>query len=226
MSDLSTIYDDKYYLELPVDSGRIEAILRLLDLESDAVVCEIGCAAGHFLAAIASQINHGVGLDTAEAAIRAAIQTKEKYNLQNIEFVGKSVQEYAAVSDRSYQCDYVFLLDVAEHIDDYVMLEVLDASRRLLKSDGRLVIHTPNLGYWLEQLKLRNIVPQLEGHIAVRNFTQCASLLEQAGFTVEQHLNLPHYRQPFRFVDAILLHVPLINSLFASRLFVVASKDG
>ena len=226
MSDLSMTYNDEYYRELPVDSGRIDAIVKLLDLKSDAEVCEIGCAAGHFLTSIAGQISHGTGIDTAEAAIRAANQIRVKRNLQNVDFVAISAQDYAADPDRCDQCDYVFLLDVTEHIDDNVMLEVLESSRRLLNLDGRLVIHTPNLDYWLEQLKNKNVVPQLEGHIAVRNFTQYASLLEQSGFAVERHLSLPHYRQPLRFVDAILLHVPLVSRLFASRLFVVASKHG
>jgi hypothetical protein len=44
MSDLSDTYDDDYYLGLPVDSGRIDAIVRLLDLKSDvALPCSRSC---------------------------------------------------------------------------------------------------------------------------------------------------------------------------------------
>jgi len=224
MSDTSGTYDDEYYLGLPVDSGRIDAITRLLDLKSDAVACEIGCAAGHFLAAIANQIESGTGIDTADAAIRAATRLKEEHLLENIDFVTISAQDYAAMPDRCNRYDYVFLMDVTEHVEDNLMLEVLEASEKLLKRNGQLVIHTPNLSYWLEQLKDKNIVPQLEGHIAVRNLSQYKQLLEQAGFQIERHVNLAHYRQPLRLVDSILLHVPLIDRMFASRLFVVAVK--
>lgn len=226
MPETSDTYDDEYYLGLPVDSGRIDAIIRLLDLKSDAVVCEIGCAAGHFLAAIAAQIGHGTGIDTAEAAIRAAERIRAGQKLDNIEFAAVSAQDYAAEPGRQNQCDYVFLMDVSEHIDDDVMLDVLEACRNLLKGDGQLVIHTPNLDYWLERLKDRNIVPQLEGHIAVRNYRQYEDLLRRSGFVIDQRKNLAHYRQPLRTVDSILLPVPFLGRLFASRLFIVARKHG
>ena len=221
---MSDTYDEDYYLSLPVESGRIAAITRLLDLQGNEIVCEIGCAAGHFLAAIADRIGHGTGIDTAVAAIRAATRISEKHDLQNIDFVEISAEEYAAAPERHNQCHYVFLMDVTEHIDDAVMLEVLGASRHLLRHDGQLVIHTPNLDYWLERLKSKNIVPQLEGHIAVRNRTQYLRLLEQAGFELVRHESLPHYRQPLRLVDSILLYIPLVGRLFASRLFLVARK--
>jgi 2-polyprenyl-3-methyl-5-hydroxy-6-metoxy-1,4-benzoquinol methylase len=224
LTDVSNTYDEDYYLSLPAESGRIAAITRLLNLQGNEIVCEIGCAAGHFLAAIAHDIGHGTGIDTADAAIRAATHLKDKHELENIDFVRISAQEYAAAPDRRDQCHYVFLMDVTEHIDDDIMLEILEASRQLLKRDGQLVIHTPNLDYWLERLKSKNIVPQLEGHIAVRNQTQYARLLEIAGFEFVRHKNLPHYRQPLRLVDSVLLHIPFIGRLFASRLFVVARK--
>jgi hypothetical protein len=104
------------------------------------------------------------------------------------------------------------------------MLKILGASRQLLRDDGQLVIHTPNLDYWLERLKSKNIVPQLEGHIAVRNRTEYLRLLDNAGFELVRHENLPHYRQPLRLVDSILLYIPLVGRLFASRLFLVARK--
>lgn len=224
MTDRSSTYGDDYYLSLPAESGRIAAITRLLNLQGNETVCEIGCAAGHFLAAIAPYIGHGTGIDTANAAIRAATRIKDKNNLQNIEFAGISAQDYAAAPERRNQCHYVFLMDVTEHINDDDLLDVLAASRQLLKRDGQLVIHTPNLDYWLERLKSKNILPQLEGHIAVRDLTQYVRLLELSGFEVVRQENLPHYRQPLRLVDSILLHTPLIGRFFASRLFVVARK--
>jgi SAM-dependent methyltransferase len=224
MTDISDTYDEDYYLGLPAESGRIAAITRLLDFQGNETVCEIGCAAGHFLAAIADRIGHGTGIDTAGAAIRAATTIKDKHDLENIDFVGISAEEYAAVPERRNQCHYVFLMDVTEHIDDDVMLKILGASRQLLRDDGQLVIHTPNLDYWLERLKSKNIVPQLEGHIAVRNRTEYLRLLDNAGFELVRHENLPHYRQPLRLVDSILLYIPLVGRLFASRLFLVARK--
>jgi 2-polyprenyl-3-methyl-5-hydroxy-6-metoxy-1,4-benzoquinol methylase len=224
MTDMSDTYDEDYYLSLPAESGRIAAITRLLEFQGNELVCEIGCAAGHFLTAIADHIAHGTGIDTADAAISAANQLKEKHDLQNVDFVRISAREYAAAPEHHNQYHYVFLMDVTEHIEDEIMSAVLGASRQLLRDGGLLVIHTPNLDYWLERLKSRNIVPQLEGHIAVRNQSQYVQLLDKAGFEVVRHRNLAHYRQPLRLVDSILLHIPLVGRLFASRLFLVALK--
>jgi 2-polyprenyl-3-methyl-5-hydroxy-6-metoxy-1,4-benzoquinol methylase len=198
--------------------------MQLLEFNGDEIVCEIGCAAGHFLAAIADRIARGTGIDTSDAAIAAAARIKENQGHSNIDFLRIAAAEYAAAPERHKQCHYIFLMDITEHIGDGDMLEILEASRNLMRDDGQLVIHTPNLDYWLERLKDKEILPQLEGHIAVRNKMQYVALLEKAGFEIVRHRDLPHYRQPLRLVDSILLHLPLIGRLFASRLLLAARK--
>ena len=215
-------YEDEYYLQLPVDSGRIKTLLRHFDLRPHDTVCEIGCAAGHFLAEIAGDIESGIGLDTAEAAIAAANRRKAEDGLENIEFLQIAAQDFAAIEANVGQFDYVLLMDVTEHIDDAIMAEVLIAARQLLKDNGRLVIHTPNLGYWLERLKDRGVITQFRGHIAVRNEAQYLQLLENAGFLGSNAIGLPHYRQPLRLVDLLLMRIPVLGNLFRARLFIVA----
>jgi 2-polyprenyl-3-methyl-5-hydroxy-6-metoxy-1,4-benzoquinol methylase len=222
MSDETELYDDDYYLTLPVDSDRIDILLRQFDLKATDTVCEIGCAAGHFLASIAGRIESGVGIDTAEAAISAANKRKNQLGLGNVRFLQVPAQEFALVEENAGKFDYVLLMDVTEHIDDTITAEVLNAARRLLRPDGQLVIHTPNLGYWLEQLKDRGIIKQIYGHIAVRNRAQYARLLDAAGFTEREVSGLPHYRQPLRLVDQLLSWIPVLGRLFQARLFIVA----
>ena len=117
--------------------------------------------------------------------------------------------------------DYVLLLDVTEHVDDDLTLEILVAAKHLLKPGGKLIIHTPNLTYWLEQLKDRGVIQQLEGHVAVRNEAQYLELLSEAGFDAPVVTGLPHYRQPMRVVDTLLMRLPFLGRLFRSRLFIV-----
>jgi len=122
--------------------------------------------------------------------------------------------------------DVVLLLDVTEHIDDASVLEVLRAAKDLLKPDGTLFIHTPNLSYWLEQLKEKDVIPQLPGHIAVRDEDHYRRLIATAGFREPLVKGLPHYRQPLRTLDQLLLRIPLLGRLFRSRLFIVATLSG
>jgi len=224
MNDDVEIYDEQYYQTLPVDSDRIEMLLRHFDLTADDTVCEIGCAAGHFLAAIAGSIKSGIGLDTAAAAIAAANRRKVDNHLDNIEFQQLAAQDFANDDANAGQFSYVLLMDVTEHIDDEVLGEVLIAARRLLGEDGKLVIHTPNLSYWLERLKDRGVIKQIYGHIAVRNQVQYLHALTQAGFRQCDAIGLAHYRQPLRSVDLLLRRIPLLGRLFRARLFIVARQ--
>ena len=217
------VYDDQYYLNLPTDSGRIRSLLRLIDFGTDDTVCEIGCAAGHFLVEASPFIKRGIGLDVAETAIRAAQRTKDARQVTNVDFEEVSASEFARRDENAARFEYVLLLDVTEHIADDMLLDVLDAAKRLLKADGRLVIHTPNLAYWLETLKDRGIMKQLPGHIAVRDEPHYRLLLREAGFGSPRILGLPHYRQPLRLIDTVMSRVPLLGRLFRSRLFVVVT---
>ena len=218
------VYTDEYYRNLPVDSGRIATLVSQLELDPTDIVCEIGCAAGHFLVAIANQIKYGIGIDTAEAAIQAALQLKEARGLSNIDFMAVSAEEHSKSSHLVGEFSHVFMMDVTEHVDDEVLRGIFCAARDLLAGDGELVIHTPNRGYWLELLKDRGILPQYKGHIAVRHYHQYVGLLEEAGFAVKKNKGLPHYRQPLRMVDMLLMRVPLIGRLFVSRLFISARQ--
>ena len=224
MSDDEELYDDQYYLTLPVDSDRIEMLLRHFNLTSDDTVCEIGCAAGHFLAEIAGSIQSGIGIDTAAAAIRAGDKRRTDNQIDNIQFQQIAAQDFADDEQNVGQFSYVLLMDVTEHIDDQILAEVLLAAGKLLKPDGRLVIHTPNLSYWLERLKDRGIVKQIYGHIAVRNRTQYLQALTSAGFEKNDTIGLAHYRQPLRTLDLLLKWIPWVGRLFQARLFIVSQK--
>lgn len=218
-----SIYDDNYYLGLPVDSGRIRTLTERIAFRKSDVVCEIGCAAGHFLAEISPHIASGVGLDTSAAAIAAARSISDRGQLDNLRYEQISAQEFAAADANRARFDYVLLLDVTEHVDDNGTLEIFTAAKRLLKPGGQLIIHTPNLTYWLEMLKDRGVIKQLRGHIAVRDEAHYLGLLDTAGLHVLKVVGLPHYRQPMRAVDSLLMHLPILGRLFRSRLFIVVA---
>ena len=226
MNHAEEIYDDRYYRNLPTASGRIANLLALMEFGDEVSVCEIGCAAGDFLAVISPVIRYGIGLDVSEPAIRAANKLKSKHGLANIEFEEVSASDFALRDGNASRFDYVLLLDVTEHIDDPTVAEVLQAAKRLIKPNGLLVIHTPNLTYWLEQLKDKGIIKQLRGHIAVRNEQQYRALIDEAGFGEPRVLGLPHYRQPLRFIDQLLSRMPLLGRLFRSRLYIVVPSPG
>jgi len=227
MHNDAEIYDELYYHNLPVDSGRIRSLPHLMRFDCEDSVCEISCAAGHFLAEISPLIKEGIGVDVLEPAIRAAKSLRDDRNLKNINFEKVSAAEFAFRDGNAERFDHVLLLDVTEHIDDATLAAVFKAAKRLLKPKGMLIIHTPNLTYWIKQLKDKGFIKQLRGHIAVRNEQEYQVLIEDAGFVEPKIIGLPHYRQPLRVFDQLLMHVPYLGQLFRSRLLIgVAARGG
>lgn len=61
------------------------------------------------------------------------------------------------------------MMDISEHFYDDTLRLFFAAARHVLAPGGELCIHTPNVGYYLERLKSRNIIlKQFPSHIAVR----------------------------------------------------------
>jgi 2-polyprenyl-3-methyl-5-hydroxy-6-metoxy-1,4-benzoquinol methylase len=226
MQDDAEIYDERYYRNLPVDSGRIRSLLRLMQFDYGDSVCEIGCAAGHFLAEISPLIGEGIGIDVSEPAIHAANSLRVEKGLKNIRFEKVSAAEFVLRSGNNARFDHVLLLDVTEHIDDTTLALIFEAAKRLLKPKGMLTIHTPNLTYWLEQLKDKGIIKQVRGHIAVRSEKEYRALFDGAGLVEHQIIGLPHYLQPLRLFDQLLMPVPFLGRLFRSRLFIKVAARG
>ena len=100
------------------------------------------------------------------------------------------------------------------------MLEAIHSS---LKANGTLFVHTPNLDYIVEQLKQKGILPQVHGHVAVRNASQYRSMLRAAGFSQIECQFIPHYLQPGRTLH-FLSCLPFVGRYCQARLFLICRK--
>jgi hypothetical protein len=110
-----------------------------------------------------------------------------------------------------------------EHVYDDTLRHMLTAIRGALKSSGRLIIHTPNGDYFIERLRARGVLGQIEGHVAVRNGAAYRHLLETCGFEDVRVRYLPHY---LRVAGAFhrLGALPIVGPAFRARLFITARK--
>ncbi len=119
--------------------GQVAAGMRILDL---------GCGRGELLLHCARLGAVTYGIDYAPAALRLASQSLSRVSpgiLAPCLLAGdvKSLMFPNGVFDR------VFLLDVAEHLHPWELAQLLAEVHRVLKLDGRLVIHTmPNRWYY------------------------------------------------------------------------------
>ena len=92
-----------------------------------------------------------------------------------------------------------------------------------LKANGTLFVHTPNLDYIVEHLKQKGILPQVGGHVAVRNVSQYRSMLRAGGFSQIESKLIPHYLQPGRALH-FLSYLPFVGRYCQARLFLICSK--
>jgi ubiquinone/menaquinone biosynthesis C-methylase UbiE len=106
-------------------------------------VLDIACGSGYgsdFL--VKAGAKHVVGVDISEEAIRYC---KWKYTDDALDFVVGSV-ERIPMEDNSV--DLVVSFETIEHVDEDAQKAFLSEIRRVLRSDGRLLMSTPNVDFF------------------------------------------------------------------------------
>ena len=92
-----------------------------------------------------------------------------------------------------HRFDAAFALDFSEHVYDDQFLRIFRAIRGSLKPGAALYVHTPNAEYFMERLKARGILTQVEGHVGVRDAARHEVLFRECGFTDVRVAYLAHY---------------------------------
>ena len=220
------LYNDEYFNNLPSKSKRIEIIDSYLSLDNNDRVCEFGCGVGDVLFYIQAKIKYGLGVDFSTSAISEANKRKRSKKTGKLDFIKEDIRCLGQKEGLNGSFDKVLLLDVTEHVDDKLLTDFLHSARQLLSAEGRLIIHTPNLDYYLERMKQKNfILQQYPGHIAVRNFEQYKILLDRSGFKIVNSYRLPHYHKWLGRIDRLLIKSKAVKKYFESRLLIVACLD-
>src|SRR5579871_3121120 len=105
-------------------------------------VLDAGCGAGYGSAELAEMAEEVTGVDVAPEAIAYA---SEHYTLPNLHFEQASC---TSLSQDDGAFDLVVAFEVIEHLEDW--RGFLREARRVLTSNGQLVVSTPNRLYYTE----------------------------------------------------------------------------
>jgi cyclopropane fatty-acyl-phospholipid synthase-like methyltransferase len=221
--ELRRIYGQSYVDQYdPHAVQRMRRMLPFFDLAGDEVVADFGCGNGVLLDLIGSRVREYVGVDFSEAFVRAAEGRRHARGIRNGTFHCADIVAFCA--EHPNQFDAAFALDFSEHVYDDQFLRIFGAIHGALKPGAPLYLHTPNAEYFMERLKHRGILTQVEGHVGVRDARHHETLLVQCGFADVRVRYLAHYLYTASWLHG-LGYLPIVGRLFRARLFLTCRKS-
>jgi 2-polyprenyl-6-hydroxyphenyl methylase / 3-demethylubiquinone-9 3-methyltransferase len=202
--------------------SRIERLVPLLKLRGGELLADFACGNAMLLPLIHDRVKHYYGVDFSEDFIQAAQRRAAASGVRNCTFHCQDIVEFC--SQHTGELDVATAFDFSEHIDDNDFVRIFTAIHGSLKPGGRLLLHTPNLDFFLERMKDWGVLRQFPEHIAVRTANANKELLRRCGFPDDRirttgiaHYNVLRVVHPLR-------HVPLAGKLFLARLVIECVK--
>ena len=205
---------DQIYADLYLKDdfgGRLKRCVDKMDLQPNDILLDVGCGTGMLFDAIKESGARYLGWDTSAEMLIGAMNN-HKHNYPQAKFY-KDHMGIREIPNKTAMFDFV------EHVKNEHLSRMLSSHAK--KWGGRLYIHTPNGDYFMEKLKKWGLLPQISGHIAIRNGTELAALLARAGFHVTKIEYLPHYTPLLRWTHW-LSNLPRIGKFFKARLWIEA----
>ena len=254
------LYDEVYFLsscegyeEFITSEGahlsrRLTQALEAAEIAPGMRVLDVGCGRGEILHHCAELGAQAYGMDyalvAAQMAQRLATGDGEKGNAAYVCLADAKQLPFSATS-----FDRVLMFDLVEHLHPWELDQALAEARRVLRPDGRLIIHTaPNVWYnryaypvvrfirTLMDQKAdyprdpRAIVPaNLDVHVNEQSAWSLWRVLRRAGFRARVWLDTPPQNRRegwvFRCARHILFNWPPFRWFFEREVFAVARAD-
>lgn len=192
-NSIRTGYDEKYRLEKWQHTGLAlwhRAVLSILESESkEQEVLDVGCGNGRLLAEIVRLGFPAQGVDLSAEAVALCTGNGLTATCVDVEEEGLPYKE---------QFDICVSCEVIEHVfDPYHFLREINGA---LKSDGLVLLSTPNFGYyrWRWRYLTGESPSEIQNPTHIRFFSAryLVEIVEQQGFTIRSlYAPVEKYRQ-------------------------------
>jgi ubiquinone/menaquinone biosynthesis C-methylase UbiE len=257
----STLYTEEYfrtacegYDEFNTTEGehlsrRLSAAFKLAEITPGMQILDVGCGRGEILRHCAQLGADAYGIDYAAVAVNMSQQVIGALNWIT---PGKTAVSQADAKKLPFPTgafDRVLMFDVVEHLHPWELHEAMLEVHRVLKPDGRFIIHTaPNIWYDRYAYPVVRMVRTLMGdgakypkdprqfgvsvnqhvHVNEQSLLSMSSALKRAGFRGKVWLDSPPQNRQESAVMAGLRHVafdlPPFRWFFEREVFAVAMK--
>jgi ubiquinone/menaquinone biosynthesis C-methylase UbiE len=257
----STLYTEEYfrtacegYDEFNTSEGehlsrRLKSAFALAEVLPGMAVLDVGCGRGEILRHTAQLGANAYGIDYAEVAVNLSRQVIEPLNgvAPGRTVVAQADAKKLPFPDASF--DRVLMFDVVEHLHPWELHEALLEVRRVLKPDGRFIIHTaPNVWYDRYAYPLVRLLRTLMGqgtrypkdprqflvdinehvHVNEQSILSMGRVLRAAGFKGKVWLESPpQHRQENPLLAGlrwVAFRLPPFRWFFEREVFAVAAK--
>ncbi len=230
-------------------SRRLSAAFALAEVIPGMVVLDVGCGRGEILRHCAALGADAYGIDYAPVAVNLSRQVISAVNEQTPGTTGVAQADAKHLPFPSAHFDRVLMFDVVEHLHPWELQAAMLEVHRVLKPDGRFIIHTaPNVWYDRYAYPLVRLVRSMMGegskyprnprqflvdvnehvHVNEQSWWSMHQALRQAGFRPHVWLDSPPQNRSENFMLAGLRKVafgmPPLNWFFEREVFAVAAK--
>ncbi len=241
-------------------SRRLKDAFAVADVQAGMRLLDVGCGRGEIIRHCMQLGVDAYGIDYAEAAILMSQETiRTQRKTLNNSFNDNSVPKPEIKADvcrsdakklpfPSGYFDRVLMFDVVEHLYPWELHEAILEVRRVMKPNGRFIIHTaPNRWYdvyaypLVRQVRIllgqgsnypkdpRAITPvNQDVHVNEQDMLSMKRVLEAAGFKAKVWLDSPQQNRRENFIMAVLRRIafdaPPFRWFFEREIFAVAEK--
>lgn len=230
-------------------SRRLHDAFAVANVQPGMRLLDVGCGRGEILRHCMQLGIEAYGMDYAEAA---TAMTREVIASQQAAGVKAGVcrSDAKKLPFPTGYFDRVLMFDVVEHLYPWELYEAMLEVRRVLKDNGRFIIHTaPNRWYdkyaypWVRRFRTllgqgakypadpRAITPVNQHvHVNEQDIRSMARALKEAGFKSKVWLDSPPQNRQENVIMAglhyLAFEVPPFRWFFEREVFAVAEKEG
>ena len=227
-------------------SRRLKQAFEVAEVAPGMTVLDVGCGRGEVMRRCADLGARAYGIDYAPVAVQMAHELGATCEGDPSQLIAIFQADAKRVPFTNCVFDRVLMFDLVEHLWPWELERAITEAKRVLRPDGRLIIHTaPNVWYdryaypvvrWVRTLlgdgswypkDPRAVVPaNLDVHVNEQSTLSLYRLLKRSGFQVKTWLDTPPQTRTEGWVLGaaryVLFHWPPFHWFFEREVFAVA----